>query len=84
MPSVKWAIAIEKKNTATDRKPRSFLRVLRTSRFARKKAPPPARPAGPAELKTGLSFLGANREVGGRYSHLDAVLKAYVGIPLAV
>ena len=28
MPSVKWAIAIEKKNTATHRKPRFLFRVL--------------------------------------------------------
>ena len=28
MPSVKWAIAIEKKNTATDRKPRFLFREL--------------------------------------------------------
>ena len=58
--------------------------ISRTSRFAPKKAPPPARPAESAELKTGLSFLPANREVGVRYSHLDAVLEAHVGSPRAV
>ena len=79
MPSVKWAIAIEKNNTATDRKPRFLFRVLpgvlpkNGRRIRTQRGPLTPKPPSFTRQETG--------KWGGRYSHLEAVLQAYVAAP---
>ena len=79
MPSVKWAIAIEKKNTATAKR-----RVFYFAYF------PVSCPKTDAGFELSGARLPQNRRPllgrkpgsgGGRYSHLEAVLQAYVAAP---
>ena len=78
MPSVKWAIAIEKKNTATAKR--------RVFYFAYFPVSCPKTDAGfelsGARLpQNRRPLLGRKRGCGVRYSHLEAVLQAYVAAP---
>ena len=82
MPSVKWVIAIEKRSTQLTESGVFYFREL--PGLLQKKRRHQRDQRAPAELKTGLSFLGANREVGVRCSHLETVLQAYVAAPQRV